>query len=168
MLTLPSGDEGICVLWCFSSRIGMYADVEWESDCLCFTSVKEARAKLPYSWFGDVAYRLALPPKLSSIHPVFHVLMLRKYISDPSYVLKPQEVELSENLTYKEYPVAIVDRQVRQLHTRDIPTVKVLWSNHTVEDYAWETEAMMQMAYPYLFHSWFVPPLLIKFEDEFL
>ena len=33
---------------------------------------------------GEVAYRLVLPPELSRIHPVFHVSMLRKYISDPS------------------------------------------------------------------------------------
>ena len=78
---------------------------------------------------------------------------MRKYISDPSHVLQPQGVKLSEDLTYKEYPVAIVDRQVRQLRTKDILIVKVLWSSHTVEDCTWETEAVMQVAYPYLFHS---------------
>ena len=36
---------------------------------------------------GKVAYRLVLSPELSWIHPVFHLLMLRKYISDPSHVL---------------------------------------------------------------------------------
>ena len=36
-----------------------------------------------------VAYRLALPPNMSQVHPVFHVLMLRKYIFDPSHVLQP-------------------------------------------------------------------------------
>ena len=46
--------------------------------------------------------------------------MLRKFISDPSHVLQPQTVELSEDLTYEEYPVAIVNRQVRQLRTKDI------------------------------------------------
>ena len=35
---------------------------------------------------GEVAYRLVLPPELSWIHPVFHVSMLRKYISDSSHV----------------------------------------------------------------------------------
>ena len=102
---------------------------------------------------GEVAYRLVLPPELSRIHPVFHVSMLRKYISDPSHVLQPQTVELSEDLTYEEYPVAIVDRQVRQLRTKEIPMVKVLWSNHAVEECTWKTEAAMQVAYPYLFHS---------------
>ena len=88
---------------------------------------------------GEVAYRLVLPPELSRIHPVFHVSMLRKYIPDPSHVLQPQAVEISEDLTYEEYPVAIIDRQVRQLRTKEIPMVKVLWSNHTVEDCTWET-----------------------------
>ena len=75
---------------------------------------------------GEVAFRLVLPPELSRIHLVFHVSMLKKYITDPSNVLQPQTVELSEDLTYEEYPVAIVDRQIRQLRTKEIPMVKVL------------------------------------------
>ena len=30
-----------------------------------------------------VAYELALPPKFASVHPVFHISLLRKYILDP-------------------------------------------------------------------------------------
>ena len=56
-----------------------------------------------------MAYRLVLPPELSRIHPVFHVSMLIKYIADPSHVLQPQAVEVSEDLTYKEFSVAMVD-----------------------------------------------------------
>ena len=36
---------------------------------------------------GEVAFRLVLPPELSRIHLVFHVSMLKKYITDPSNVL---------------------------------------------------------------------------------
>lgn len=36
---------------------------------------------------GDMAYKLALPPELSAVHPVFHVSMLRCYILDESYVI---------------------------------------------------------------------------------
>ena len=36
---------------------------------------------------GAVAYRLALPPSLSSVHEVFHVSMLRKYAPDPAHVV---------------------------------------------------------------------------------
>ena len=77
--------------------------------------------------------------------------MLKKYIANPSHVLQPQAVELSEDLTYEEFPVAIVDRQIRQLSTKDILMVKILWSNQTAEVCTWETEAMMREAYPYLF-----------------
>ena len=38
---------------------------------------------------GMVVYLLASPPNMSLVHPVFHVSMLRKYISDPSNVLQP-------------------------------------------------------------------------------
>ena len=34
-----------------------------------------------------VAYRLALPPSLLSVHAVFHVSMLQKYTPDPTYVV---------------------------------------------------------------------------------
>ena len=37
---------------------------------------------------GPVAYRLALPPNLEKIHNVFHVSMLRRYRSDPSWSLR--------------------------------------------------------------------------------
>ena len=50
----------------------------------------------------EVAYRLRLPPELARIHDVFHVSMLRKYIPDPSHVLRDQPVELKEDLTYEE------------------------------------------------------------------
>ena len=62
-----------------------------------------------HSRIGNVAYKLVLPPELSWIHLVFHVFILRKYISDPSHILQPQIMELNEDLSYKEYSVAIVD-----------------------------------------------------------
>ena len=56
-----------------------------------------------------VAYRLALPPDMSQMHPVFHVSMLRKYISDPPHVLQPHSMEVNEDLTYEKEPIVIVD-----------------------------------------------------------
>ena len=69
---------------------------------------------------------------------IFHVSMLRKYIADPSHVLRDQPVELKENLTYEERPVQIVDRKDQVLQNKVIPLVKVLWMNHDRE--AWERE----------------------------
>ena len=54
------------------------------------------------------------------------VSMLRKYIPDPSHVLREQPVQLKENLTYEETPVQIVDRKEQVLRSKVIPLVKVL------------------------------------------
>lgn len=49
---------------------------------------------------GPVAYMLALPGKLAWVNNIFHVSMLRKYISDRLHMLKALEIELKENLSY--------------------------------------------------------------------
>lgn len=36
---------------------------------------------------GEVAYKLALPPSLSSVYPLFHGFMLRRYIPNESHVI---------------------------------------------------------------------------------
>ncbi|XP_069145984.1 uncharacterized protein [Solanum lycopersicum] len=60
---------------------------------------------------GEVAYKLALPPSLSVVPPVFYVSMLRKYISDESHVISLDSMELGLDMTYEEEPIAILDRQ---------------------------------------------------------
>lgn len=58
-----------------------------------------------------MAYKLALPPSLSSVHPVFHISMLRKYVGDPSHVLDFSMVQLDSYLTYDMESMAILDQQ---------------------------------------------------------
>ncbi|XP_070026023.1 uncharacterized protein [Nicotiana sylvestris] len=74
---------------------------------------------------GEVAYELALPPSLAGVHSVFHVSMLRKYHSDSLHVLDFSSVQLDKDLSYVEEPVAILDRQVRNLRSKNIASVKV-------------------------------------------
>ncbi|XP_070664515.1 uncharacterized protein [Malus domestica] len=62
---------------------------------------------------GEVAYRLELPPELSKVHDVFHVSMLRNYVSDPLHVIPPQPLEINSDLTYIEKPVTILDWKIR-------------------------------------------------------
>ena len=58
---------------------------------------------------GTVAYWLALPPSLSSVHAVFHVSMLKKYTPDPTHVVDWGELVVDANGTFDEGPVRIVD-----------------------------------------------------------
>ncbi|XP_015161980.1 uncharacterized protein [Solanum tuberosum] len=61
---------------------------------------------------GPVAYGLASPPSLSGIHPMFH---------------------------YEEEPVAILDRDVQKLRTKEIKFVKVQWKHRPIEEATGET-----------------------------
>ena len=100
---------------------------------------------------GEVAYRLAMPPSLSAVHNVFHVSMLRKYVSDPSHVLSYENLELDEDLSYEEKPVQILDRKEKVLRTKTIALVKVLWINSKSEEATWELESDMRDRFPELF-----------------
>ena len=100
---------------------------------------------------GPVAYRIALPMELAQIHDVFHVSMLRRYRSDPSHVIPRQTIELKENMSYVERPVQILDTRVKQLRSRRIPMVKVVWQNHPGKEATWETEEYIRENYPHLF-----------------
>ena len=50
-------------------------------------------------WVGECVCHLALPPSLSGVHDIFHVLMLRKYIIDPSHVLDYSGLQLDDHLS---------------------------------------------------------------------
>ena len=96
---------------------------------------------------GLVAYRLALPLELEKIHNVFLVSMLRRYSLDPSHVVFSEIIELRSNLTYKEEPVEILAREVKELRNKQIPLVKVLWKNHKIEEVTRESEETMSQQY---------------------
>ncbi|XP_073137245.1 uncharacterized protein [Henckelia pumila] len=89
---------------------------------------------------GALAYRVALPPNLDGVHNVFHVSMLRKYVSNPSHVLSMEHLQLSLHMTYEERPIRILDRQERRLWNKSIPMIKVRWQNHSDEEATWEAE----------------------------
>ena len=98
-----------------------------------------------------MAYELALPPGLSGVHPVFHVSMLKRYHRDGNYIIRWDSVLLDENLSYEDEPVAILDREIRKLRSREIASIKVQWKNRPVEESTWENEAHMRERYPHLF-----------------
>ena len=98
-----------------------------------------------------MAYRLELVLELSRIHNVFHVSMLKKYVLDPSHILEAPPIGLEEDLSFEVLPDAIVDQEMKQLRSKVIPMVKVLWRSDTIEEMTWEIEAFMRNQYSYLF-----------------
>ncbi|KAH0652758.1 hypothetical protein KY289_030436 [Solanum tuberosum] len=100
---------------------------------------------------GPVAYKLALPPNLFDVHPIFQVSMLKRYHGDRDYIIKWDSIVLDKDLQYEEEPIGILDRDVRKLRTNEVKSVKVQWKHHPVEENTWETERDMREKYPQLF-----------------
>ena len=74
---------------------------------------------------GTLAYKVALPPGLSKIHNVFHVSTLRKHVFYASHVVELEPIQISEDLTYEEVPVQIVDVMDKVLRHAIFKLVKV-------------------------------------------
>lgn len=89
---------------------------------------------------GKVAYRLALPPRLSGVHNVFHVSMLRKYTCHPSHVVEYEPIQFNEDLSYEERPIRIMGRKEHTLRNKVILLVKVMWYHPNRALATWESE----------------------------
>ena len=75
---------------------------------------------------GTAAYRLELPPSMSSVHEVFHVSMLRKYTPDLAHVLDWEEITVDTDKTFKEGLVSIMNSRDQVLRRKTVRLVKVL------------------------------------------
>ncbi|WMV14411.1 hypothetical protein MTR67_007796 [Solanum verrucosum] len=106
-----------------------------------------------------VSYELELPNKLASVHPVFHVSMLKKCVGDPTTIVPLEGLGVNENLSYEEVLIEIPDRQDKNLKSKEATPVKVLWMNVLVEGATWEAEAVKMSRYPLLCPS--TPPLSV-------
>jgi hypothetical protein len=58
---------------------------------------------------GLVAYRLALPHSLRRMHDVFHVSILRKYVSDHTHVIDMSYLQVSDEGAIMTEPIRILD-----------------------------------------------------------
>ncbi|KAA0047218.1 pol protein [Cucumis melo var. makuwa] len=102
---------------------------------------------------GLVAYRLSLPPSFFTVHDVFYVSMLRKFVTDPMHVVDFEPLQINENSSYEEQPIEILAREVKMHRNKGIASVKVLWRNHEAEEATWEREVDMRAQYLELFED---------------
>ncbi|XP_052172279.1 uncharacterized protein LOC127788208 [Diospyros lotus] len=100
---------------------------------------------------GSLAYKLALPPQLAGVHNVFHVSMLRKYVSDPQHIINYQTIGIGEDVACEEFPVSILEQKEKVLRNQTIPFVKVQWQRHPPDEAIWDHEDEMQHLFPQLF-----------------
>src|SRR3954464_2925942 len=111
---------------------------------------------------GEFAYQLELPPHLSQVHDVFHVSQLRRCFKDPIREVDHDTLDLQDNLSYREYPVRVLDSAERVTRRKKIKFMKVQWSHHTEREATWEREDRLRAEYPT-----FLPPTS-ESQDEIL
>jgi hypothetical protein len=102
---------------------------------------------------GEVAYQLELPPQLSDVHDVFHVLQLRKCLRVPEEQIPLKVLTVGEDLTYQEYPVKILDTSEKVTRNNRYKMCKVQWSNHTEEEATWEKEDQLKTEFQDIFSN---------------
>jgi hypothetical protein len=79
---------------------------------------------------SEEIYKLALPSSISKLHDVFHVLMLRKYSLDATYIIKHGVLKIQIDLSYVEQLMKIIDKKEKVFKNKMIPLVLVQWQHH--------------------------------------
>jgi hypothetical protein len=59
-----------------------------------------------------------------------------------------EELAVSKDLTYQEYPVKILDTSEKVTRNNRYKMCKVQWSNHTEEEAAWEKIDQLKAEFP--------------------
>ena len=62
-----------------------------------------------------------------------------------------EELYSTDDYTYDDYPVRILERAQETLMGRVLKVCKVQWSNQSEEDATWENEDQMKIDFPHLF-----------------
>lgn len=110
---------------------------------------------------GKVGYRLDLSVELSQIHSTFHDSQLRKCLVDNSAAVPLEDIQVDDSLNYIERPVAILDRNSKDLRNKLVELVKVQRQHQKGSEWIWEPMDEMMELYPELFQE-----QAADFEDE--
>ncbi|XP_027158268.1 uncharacterized protein LOC113759889 [Coffea eugenioides] len=105
------------------------------------------KCRSPLYW-DEVGEKKVLDP---TVIPWMEDAQEKKYYPDPTHIVQSEEIEIDESLTYEEKPVRLLDRKVKELRSKQISLVKILWKNHGVEEATWEMEEDMKKKYHELF-----------------
>jgi hypothetical protein len=62
-------------------------------------------------------------------------------------------IDLNHDLTYRERPICILEKDVRLTRRWKINMYKVQWSNHTKDEATWEREDYLQREFPKLLNT---------------
>ncbi|XP_073219759.1 uncharacterized protein [Cicer arietinum] len=119
ILALPVGGESYAV-YCDASRVGLGCVLMQQGKVIAYASRQLKRHEVNYPTHD-----------LEMAVVIFALKIWRHYLYGETCEIytdhKSLKLQLDESLSYVEHPIAILDRQVRRLRSKDIVSVKVLW-----------------------------------------
>jgi hypothetical protein len=89
-----------------------------------------------------------LPSRLSGVHNVFHVFQLKRCLKPPTDVAIEDDIPLEPDLTYKCYPIKVLEQQDRATRKKTIRFYKVQWNDHSEDEGTWERENYIRSNFP--------------------
>jgi hypothetical protein len=93
--------------------------------------------------YGPMSYQVELPARLSGVHNVFHVSQLKRCLKPLTDIVIEDTIPLEPNLTYKAYPIKVVDQQDRVTRNKMTRFYKIQWNDHPEEKATWEHEEFL-------------------------
>jgi hypothetical protein len=94
--------------------------------------------------YGPLSYPVELPSKLSGVHILFHVSQFNICLKPPTNVVMEHTIPLESDLTYKVYPVKILEQQNQTTRKKTTRVYKVQWNGHLEDQATWEREDFLQ------------------------
>jgi hypothetical protein len=94
---------------------------------------------------------------------MFHVSQLKKCLHVSEEQIPMEQLSASEDLSYQEYPIRILETSERVTLNKKIKMCKVQWSHHTKAEATWKREKELKAEFP----SFFSDPSESRGRDSF-
>jgi hypothetical protein len=79
---------------------------------------------------------------------VFHVSQLKRCLKPPIDVVIEDTIPLEHDLTYKAYPIMVLDQKDRVTRNKSTRFYKIQWNDHSEHEATWEHEEFLRSNYP--------------------
>jgi ribosomal 50S subunit-recycling heat shock protein len=79
---------------------------------------------------------------------VFHVSQLKRCLKPSTDVVIEDTIPLEPDLTYKVYPIKILEQQDRTTRKKTTRFYKIQWNGHSKDEATWEHEGFIRSNYP--------------------
>ncbi|XP_070052060.1 uncharacterized protein [Nicotiana tomentosiformis] len=110
-----------------------------------FSQANHHKSDRQFQKIGTVAYKLSLPSNIT-IHPTFHVSLLKPYYKVPDNITHPPVMDITS--PYYPTPKSILDRRMIKNGNKAIAQVLVQWEQMPGDQTTWEDYHVLKTRFP--------------------